>query len=66
MSSTNTYTSSDAADDIRQKELTSAEELLGEPEPWESWETKLVVYSIGIALIGLVVLGFLINMFILN
>jgi hypothetical protein len=44
----------------------SAEELLGEAEPWESWETKLVLYSVGLALVGLVILGFLINTFILN
>lgn len=66
MSTTNTYTSADTSDEARQRELTSAEELLGEPEPWESWETKLVMYSIGIALVGLVILGFLINTFILS
>ncbi|HEC29215.1 MAG TPA: hypothetical protein ENI65_06480 [Gammaproteobacteria bacterium] len=44
----------------------SAEELLGEAEPWEPWETQLVSYSIGIAIIGVVVLGFLINTFILK
>lgn len=44
----------------------SAEELLGEAEPWESWETKLVGYSIGIAVVGVVVLGVLINTFILK
>lgn len=66
MSTTKTYTSTDAADEARQRELVSAEELLGEAEPWESWETKLVTYSIGIAIIGLVVLGFLINTYILS
>lgn len=65
MSNANTYSTSDVAEEVRQKELSSAEELLGEPEPWEPWETKLVLYSIGIALIGLVVLGILINTFIL-
>jgi hypothetical protein len=44
----------------------SAEELLGEAEPWEPWETKLVMGSIGLALVGLVILGFLINTFILD
>lgn len=34
-------------------------------EPWESWETKLVVWSIGIGIAGLVVLGVLVNTFIL-
>ena len=44
----------------------SAEELLGEPEPWETWETQLVVWSIGIAIVGLVILGWLINTYILH
>ena len=66
MSNTNTYTTADAAEEARHRELVSAEELLGEPEPWEPWETKLVMYSIGIALVGLVILGFLINAFILS
>lgn len=43
----------------------SAEELLGEAEPWEAWETQLMVWCLGIAVVGLVVLGFLINTFIL-
>jgi len=44
----------------------SAEELLGEAEPWESWETTLVVGSIAVALVSVVVLGWLINTFILD
>lgn len=44
----------------------SAEALLGEAEPWEAWEGKLVLYSLGIAAISLVVLGWLINTFILK
>jgi cytochrome b561 len=44
----------------------SAEELLGEAEPWEKWETQLVSGSIGIALIALIVLGWLINTFVLK
>jgi len=48
------------------EELRSAEELLGEAEPWESWETQLVAWSIGIAIVGLFVLGWLINSFILS
>lgn len=55
-----------AVDDRRMQEISSAEELLGEPEPWESWETQLILYSIGIALVGLVGLGWLVNTFILN
>ena len=39
----------------------SNEALLGEAEPWETWETKLVTWSIGLAIVGLVVLGWLID-----
>jgi len=42
-----------------------AEEALANPEPWEPWETKLVVWSIGIGLVSLAVLGTIINMTIL-
>ena len=48
-----------------EEETRSAEALLGEPEPWETWETKLVLWSIGIAVIGLVILGWLISTYIL-
>ncbi len=44
----------------------SAQALLGEAEPWEPWETQLVGWSIGIGLAGLLVLGVLINIFILR
>ncbi|MDH3672295.1 MAG: hypothetical protein OES46_14235 [Gammaproteobacteria bacterium] len=47
------------------KEEIHQESLLGEPEPWESWETKLVLYSLVIGAVGLVVLGALVNAFIL-
>jgi hypothetical protein len=43
----------------------SAEELLQEAEPWESWESQLVGWSIGIGFVGLIVLGLLINIFLL-
>ncbi|WP_316977711.1 hypothetical protein [Shumkonia mesophila] len=36
------------------------------PEPWEKWETQLVVWSVGIGIAGLIVLGTLINIFILD
>lgn len=36
------------------------------PEPWEKWETQLVAWSVGIGVAGLIVLGTLINIFILN
>lgn len=45
---------------------TKPEELLGEPEPWEPWETKLCLWSIGIGIAGLVVLGILVNQLILG
>nr|VFJ94448.1 MAG: hypothetical protein BECKLFY1418B_GA0070995_105815 [Candidatus Kentron sp. LFY] len=51
---------------MSEQETKSAETLLGEPEPWESWETQLVGWSIGIAIIGLIILGWLINTFILH
>jgi len=35
------------------------------PEPWEPFETQLVGWSIGIGVVGLVILGTLINMFLL-
>ena len=46
-------------------ESRSAEALLGEPEPWEPWETKLVSWSIGLAIIGVIILGWLIDTYIL-
>ena len=52
-------------DKIKSSELESAQELLSDPEPWEDWESKLVIYSILIAIIGLVILGALINWLIL-
>lgn len=42
-----------------------ADALHGAPEPWEPWETKLVAGCIGIGLVGLVVLGWLVDRFIL-
>lgn len=41
------------------------DELFSHPEPWEKWETKLVSYSIIIAVLGLFILGILINWLIL-
>jgi len=46
-------------------ERASAKELLQEAEPWESWESQLVGWSIGIGFAGLIVLGLVINIFIL-
>ncbi|MDX1518569.1 MAG: hypothetical protein R3318_00500 [Gammaproteobacteria bacterium] len=44
----------------------ASEALLGEPEPWEAWESKLVGICLVTAIIGLVVLGWLIHTFILS
>jgi hypothetical protein len=41
------------------------ESVLGEPEPWESWETQLCLWSFGIGISTLLVLGFLVNKFLL-
>jgi cytochrome b561 len=39
--------------------------LSGPPEAWESWETKLVLGSLALGLVGLVLLGWLVDRFIL-
>ena len=39
--------------------------LSGVPEPWERWETSLVLGSIGLGSVGLVLLGWLVALFIL-
>lgn len=39
--------------------------LSGAPEPWERWETTLVVGSITLGFVGLVLLGWLVDRFIL-
>ncbi len=49
-----------------QDERQSAEALLSEAEPWESWESGLVLWSIGIGIGGLIVLGWLVNTFLLD
>ena len=35
------------------------------PEPWEPWETQLVGLSVGIGIAALIVLGTLINIYLL-
>lgn len=40
--------------------------LSGAPEPWERWETALVLGSLVVGLVGLVVLGWLVDRFILS
>jgi hypothetical protein len=39
--------------------------LSGVPEPWERWETSLVIGSLAAGLVGLVLLGWLVARFIL-
>jgi hypothetical protein len=39
--------------------------LSGVPEPWERWETSLVLGSIAVGFVGLVLLGWLVARFIL-
>jgi hypothetical protein len=41
------------------------EALSGAPEPWERWETTLVLGSIAVGFVGLVLLGWLVDRFIL-
>jgi type IV secretory pathway TrbF-like protein len=53
-------------DAARSEEDASAGALLQEAEAWEPWETKLVGYSIALAIAALIILGWLINMFILK
>jgi len=40
--------------------------LSGVPEPWESWETTLVLGSLAVGVLGLVLLGWLVARFILS
>jgi hypothetical protein len=40
--------------------------LGGAPEPWERWETSLVLISLGVGLFGLLILGWLVDRFILS
>jgi hypothetical protein len=37
------------------------ENLFTNPEPWEKWESKLVIYSILIGISALILLGLYIN-----
>lgn len=39
--------------------------LSGAPEPWERWETTLVLGCIAVGFVGLVLLGWLVARFIL-
>lgn len=45
--------------------LVANDSVLGEPEPWESWETSLCLWSIGIGSTALIILGFMVDWFLL-
>ncbi len=51
---------------MSQEQKDFSEEAPQEPEPWEEWETKLVKWSLIIGVGALIVLGSLINIFILH
>lgn len=46
--------------------LEHAEIAIDAPEPWEGWETRLVVWSVLVGIAGLVVFGTLINIYLLK
>ncbi len=52
--------------DSNVQEDIGTEALAGEPEAWEPWETQLVLISLAIGAAGLVVLGWLVDRFILS
>lgn len=53
------------ANNIASHEDESLNALTAPAEPWEKWESQLVIYSLVLAIIGLIILGILINLFIL-
>lgn len=57
--------SSTEEDFVSREEFEPAEVQIDAAETWESWETKLCLWSLGVGLAGLVILGALVNAFIL-
>ena len=53
------------AHDEPQQAPSGDDALSGAPEPWERWETSLVLGSIAVGLTGLVLLGWLVDRFLL-
>ncbi len=51
--------------DVVAGEVETVDHDIDDPEPWEGWETRLCLWSIGLGIVGLVILGVLINIFIL-
>jgi hypothetical protein len=52
-------------DDVPPQATAADEALSGPGEPWEPWETSLVLGSLGVGVVGLVLLGWLVTRFIL-
>lgn len=46
--------------------LEHPEVAIDAPEPWEPFETQLVSWSVGIGIGGLIILGTLINIYLLD
>jgi hypothetical protein len=51
--------------DVPQQPARADDALSGPPEPWERWETSLVLGSLAVGFAGLVLLGWLVARFIL-
>ena len=51
--------------DVQPQSTAGDDALSGPPEPWERWETSLVLGSLALGLIGLVLLGWLVTRYIL-
>ena len=55
------------SEDSSRDAATAGEDALsGTPEPWERWETTLVLGSLFVGLLGLLLLGWLVDRFILR
>lgn len=53
------------AHDVPSHATAADDALSGPAEPWERWETTLVLGSLAVGLVGLVLLGWLVAWFIL-
>lgn len=65
MTKTNLESATEAQVIMETSKESTSESVLGEAEPWEVWETKLCLWSVGIGIGALVILGLLVNKFIL-
>ncbi len=50
---------------VTREDFEPAEIPIDTAEEWESWETKLCLWSLGVGIASLVVLGLLVNAYIL-